>query len=322
MSRRAFLGGAGVVMLAGCGAASSRAVSPGRYRWSRLAAAGPFRKSYNFPVHVAPGGRFMLLQSEGCWSSRDAVTWERRPLPPSGSNMAYMQTIFHNGATWVLGRHRGDYLDFAIDPAIQRTSDWERWEALGQASGFPQVIFAAAASFAGWMWMIGGHRGGQAVAEVWRSRDGLEWEAMPSPPWSPRTGAKAVVFGGRMLVIGGGALDGPASNDVWSTDDGKTWRRDCAQIAPERPVGFVPQVFDDRLWLVGANRSGSFQSAMLVSQDAKSWQPVSAPWSARGGVATWVNGDRMYLTGGKHSHVERGQTVFVYSNDVWAMSRR
>ncbi|MBA4048336.1 MAG: hypothetical protein C0476_07340 [Sphingomonas sp.] len=309
-------------MLAGCGNGPPRVALPSAYRWARLTAAGPFRKSYNFPVHVAPDGRFMLMQSEGCWSSRDAVQWQRQPLPSSGSNMAYMPTIFHAGAAWALGRHRGDYLNFKIDPAIQRTTDWATWEALGQASGFPQLVFAASTSFDGWMWIIGGYRRGGAVAEVWRSRDGLHWEAMPPPPWSPRTGAKAVVFGGRMLVIGGGELDGPASNDIWSTDDGKTWRRDCAQIAPERPVGFAAQVFDDRLWLVGANRSGSFQSAMLVSDDAKRWQPVNAPWSARGGVATWVDRDRLYLTGGKHSHVDRGETVFVYSNDVWAMSRR
>lgn len=321
ISRRSFLGGAGAAVVAGCGNGPALPLSSENYRWSKLIAAGPFRKNYNFPVHVAPDGRFMLLQAESCWSSRDAVQWQRQSLPPSGSNTAYMQTIFHDGATWAIGRHQGNYLDFTIEPIIQQTSNWENWEQLGYASSLPKLIFAASTSFNRWMWMIGGYRRGGAVAEVWRSRDALHWEQLPPPPWRPRAAAKAIVFRGRLLVIGGGEVDGPASNDVWSTDDGKTWRRDCPQIAPEQPVGFAPQVFDDRLWLVGANRSGSFQSEMLVSDDAQNWQPVRAPWSARGGVATWVHENRMFLTGGKHSHVERGETVFVYSNDVWAMTR-
>lgn len=321
LSRRQLLYGAGVAALAGCARAPAVPASLPNYRWSRLIPAGPFRKNYNFPVHVAPDGRFMLLQSERCWSSRDAIRWHPEPLPPSGSNTAYMPTLFHDGATWVLGRHRGNYQEYAIDPLIQRTANWQRWEAVGEAPDFPELIFATAASFGGWIWIIGGYRKGQAVAEVWRSRDGLRWEAMPKPPWSPRAAAKAVVFHDRLLIIGGGEIDGVASNDIWSTVDGKLWRRDCAQIAPERPVGFSPQVFDDRLWLVGANRSGSFRSEMLVSDDAKNWVPVRAPWSPRGGVATWVDGSRMLMTGGKNSHVERGETVFVYSNDVWAMTR-
>ena len=31
---------------------------------------------------------------------------------------------------------------------------------------------------------------------------------------------------------------------------------------------------------------------------------------------------KMYLTGGKSSYVERGETKFVYSNDIWTMRRK
>lgn len=85
--------------------------------------------------------------------------------------------------------------------------------------------------------------------------------------------------------------------------------------------GGTPVAFDDRLWLIGANRSGTFSSAVLVSTDGRSWQPLSAPWSPRGGVAAWVRDGMLYMTGGKFSTVERGETVFTYSNDVWRMPR-
>ncbi|WP_299419446.1 hypothetical protein [Sphingomonas bacterium] len=43
--------------------------------------------------------------------------------------------------------------------------------------------------------------------------------------------------------------------------------------------------------------------------------------SPRGGVATWTDGRRLYLTGGKYSEERGGETRFIYSNDVWAMER-
>jgi hypothetical protein len=79
-------------------------------------------------------------------------------------------------------------------------------------------------------------------------------------------------------------------------------------------------VYDDKLWLVGANRDGGFSRAVLVTNDGVSWKEETAPWSPRGGVATWVFDDKLYMTGGKYSVTEDGQLKFIYSNDVWYMA--
>jgi hypothetical protein len=105
---------------------------------------------------------------------------------------------------------------------------------------------------------------------------------------------------------------------VWSTADGTTWRRETPQIAAEE-AGGSPVVWRDRLWLVGANRTGRFSSAVLVTDDGQRWQSESAPWPARGGVAVWTRGDSLFMTGGKHSQVVRGETVFTYYSDVWLL---
>jgi hypothetical protein len=80
-------------------------------------------------------------------------------------------------------------------------------------------------------------------------------------------------------------------------------------------------MFDGKLWLVGANRSGGFTSSMIVTANGRTWERIEAPWSPRGGVATWTDGARMYLTGGKYSREVGGEWQFEYSNDVWAMER-
>jgi hypothetical protein len=291
-----------------------------RYVWERLSEHAAFPTSYNYPVHVARDGRFVALHPQGTWTSTDGVTWSRGSLPFSGLNSAYLSYVQHEGATWALGSHTGDYLRFSIHPIVKRTADYRTWTTVGRSTSLPKRVFYAAASFRGRLWMLGGYDGARETSEVWRSTDGLTWElAVRAAPWGPRMSSKAVVFRDRLFLLGGGKLDGPNANDVWSSANGVDWERETTAIAPEEPVGYSPVVYDGHLWLVGANRSGRFTSEMLVSADGKWWRAVSAPWSARGGVAVWTDGRSLFLTGGKSSRVEHGETIFTYNNDVWRM---
>jgi hypothetical protein len=292
------------------------------YGWTRLTPAAAYPGRYNFPVHVLPDGRFAALHPDGVWLSADGASWSKSAPPPAGMNTPNLSYVQHGGASWALGAIEGDYRAFRIDPLIRRTTEYRRWEEVGRSASLPPVILYAAASFRGWIWILGGQDSAGARAGVWRSSDGLAWEEMRQPPWSRRAGARAVVFRERLFLIGGGEVDGPPLNDVWSTADGLDWRRESAGIAPQSPVGYTPVAFDDRLWLVGANRSGAFTSEMLVSDDGRTWRPVTAPWSPRGAVAAWTKDGALYITGGKYSVERGGRQEFVYSNDVWRMRRR
>lgn len=293
------------------------------YEWERLVETAAFPASYNFPVHVSEDGVFVALHPKGTWRSRDGAEWTSSPLPAAVLNSAYMNYVFHDGGAWALGRHIGSYEKFEIDPLILRTRDYSTWETVGRSETFPHVVFSASTSFQGALWILGGYDGRSDSGSVWRSTNGLDWiKAVDVAPWGARSGAKAIVFKGRIFLIGGGVLDGATANDVWSSADGITWSLETSMIAPEAPVGFTPIVFDDQLWLVGANRSGAFKSEMLVSDDGKTWRPAAAPWSPRGGVAAWVHGQFLYMTGGKYSVEHLGETRFIYSNDVWRMRRK
>jgi|UPI0008310C4B hypothetical protein len=326
-SRRDSLALLATAAIAACQKAAVGAAPPeaAGYRWRQLTKAAAFPTSYNYPVHAVPDGRFVALHPQGTWSSRDGAEWTRESLPPSGSNSAYLGTLQHRGGAVALGRHTGNYLDFQIDPVIAATADYRAW-TMRQADNLPAVIFYGHASFDDHLWILGGFDGQALSNAVWRSSDGIAWERMPDPPWSPRAQPTAAVMGDRLLLIGGGAIDGmPGSersnSEVWATADGKSWERIAERVGTPDPVGFRPQMFDGKLWLVGANRSGGFTSSMIVTADGRSWDRVEAPWSPRGGVATWTDGARMYLTGGKYSREIGGEWQFEYSNDVWAMER-
>jgi hypothetical protein len=92
----------------------------------------------------------------------------------------------------------------------------------------------------------------------------------------------------------------------------------------DRMPGFAgnsPIVFDGKLWLVGANRDGAFGKSSLTTEDGLTWKEEAAPWSPRGGVATWIYDGKLFITGGKYSVTENGVIRFIYSNDVWSMAR-
>lgn len=319
-TRRELLAAGSLATLAGCAGPGERADAA---QWERLTAAAPYPGSYNFPVHVLDDGRFVALHPEGIWSSRDGADWIREPIPPSGANNTYFGHVRHAGASWALAQVTGNYENFALEPLVRRTADFRAWETLGRSATLPRLVFPAVASFGGALWLLGGFDGTQANKAIWRSTDGLAWErAVAAAPWSPRQGSRVLAFRDRLWLFGGGPIDGAINSDVWSSPDGLTWRRETERVADPQPFGFTPQAYADRLWLVGANRSGSFRSEMLVSDDGREWRPMRAPWSPRGAPATWTDGRRMFLTGGKYSTPDpaTGQPRFIYSNDVWAMS--
>jgi hypothetical protein len=300
----------------------ARASADVLYRWEELTPAAAFPPAYNFPVFVARDGRFVGLHPEGAYESRDGIVWTASMLPASGLNSAYLSYVEHAGAVFALGRHQGNYENFILDPIIQRTSDFITWDQIGRSATLPSLIFYAAASFAGSIWIIGGHDGRAESAAIWRSADGLAWErVVDAAPFGPRCRVNVVVFDGRLWMLGGGLLDGDIRGDVWSSPDGINWTKEADAVSDPLPTGFTAVAFDGRLWLLGANRGGGFASSSLVSRDGRSWEAADAPWSPRGGIGAWVHEGSLYITGGKYSRPGSGGDLeFIYSNDVWRMT--
>ena len=124
------------------------------------------------------------------------------------------------------------------------------------------------------------------------------------------------------MIDGDKELNPGSHNEVWSSEDGINWSQE--KMKTQRAGGGTPVVFDDKLLFVGANRNdGNFDNAVTVSADGLTWHSESAPWSPRGGVAVWIFDNKLFMTGGKYSYKEtNGEIKFVYSNDVWVMSKK
>jgi hypothetical protein len=313
----------------GCAANNKIAAEKSKpsYVWQQMTDKAAYPQSYNYPVFVLNDE--MLALNNGGWLSKNGKDWTKTALPESGLNSAYQKFVQLGGAVYALGAMRGNYLDFKLSTKIMRTRDGKTWEVLSEKSNLPERVFYGATVFKDKIWLAGGFDGKNYYNDVWNSDDGVNWRRVAeNVAWTPRTARSLVVFNDKIWLFGGGVIDGDKTNnpnagkEVWASGDGANWTP--IKINAPRMPGGTPVVFDGKLWMVGANRNtGDFGSAVFVSDDGVNWRELSAPWTPRGAVAAWVFGERLFVTGGKYSYTEpNGEIKFVYSNDVWAMSRR
>jgi hypothetical protein len=298
----------------------------GEYVWTNVTDAAQFPQGYNYPVFVMNDGNLLALNNGG-WTSNDGKNWTKTGLPESGLNSAYQKFVQFNGAIYALGAMQGNYLNFKISTKISRTRDGKIWETVAEKSNLPERVFYGATVFKDKIRLVGGFDGKRYYNDVWNSNDGVTWTRVAEKTvWSPRNPSITIVFKDKIWMMGGGVIDGEKNEnpnsykELWASEDGIGWTQ--IKTNSTRKWRGNPVVFDNKLWLAGANRGGTFESAVWFSDDGANWQELSAPWSPRGAVAVWVFDDKLFLTGGKSSHTENGEIKFVYSNDVWAMSKK
>ncbi len=298
------------------------------YSWTRVTESAAYPVGYNYPVFVA-NNRMWAFHNDGIWYSTDAKNWTKAKLPLVRRNPYEARYVQFNNAVYALGQNQGNYVDgIKFSSIVRRTTDFEKWEVVAEKSNLPDRVFYGSVVFDGKIWLLGGFDGKDYYNDVWNSSDGVSWTRVsPRAAWSPRNVGhigNAVVFRNRIWIIGGGVIEGdrtnnPKSNDeIWSSANGVKWTLETDK--PNISALGTPIVFDEKLWLVGANRGdGNFARSSLVTTDGVTWREESAPWSPRGYVATWVFDNKLYITGGKYGGT-KNQPNFIYSNDVWSMT--
>lgn len=296
------------------------------YTWEQLTEHAAYPTSYNYPVFVAKN-RMWAFQGRGNWDSADGKTWTESRLPSIRRNVYETEYVQFKDAVYALGENQGNYEHMRFSSKIRRTIDFTKWETLAEKSNLPGRIFYGFLAFNDKLWLFGGYDGKDYHNDVWNSADGVNWTRVTQhAAWTPRVNPTVAAFKDRIFVIGGGVIDGTPNSypnsdkEIWSSANGTDWIKESGNMQ-NRAGGGKPVLFDGKLWLVGANRDGNFARSCLVSDDAVNWREESAPWSPRGGAAAWVFDGKLYMTGGKYSVTENGEIRFIYSNDVWAMTK-
>jgi hypothetical protein len=284
------------------------------YKWIECTANAAFLKSYNFQL-FAVGDTIWAFHPQGNWYSMNGEDWAKSSLPNSISNLAFLDYVQFNNSILGLGHFKGNIERYKLSTEIYQTTDLKTWTLLAKESNLPRRFFYHPFVFHNKIWIIGGSDDYDSFADIWNSEDGVHWvKQADNLPFGKREGSQFVIFNNRVYML---------NNDVWSSADGLNWREETKELVKGEPIfGYAAVVFDNRIWLLGCNRSGRFKSEVLVSADGKKWAAQTAPWSPRGGIAACVYDNKILMTGGKYGGPGiAGQTEFVYSNDVWSLTK-
>lgn len=259
------------------------------------AADGVTQNQFTFKIireHAQPGWRMMLREAP--WRPRD-----------SAGELVFQDRM------WILGGFTPE-----LDKDVWSSSDGQNWTHESDVPTEAGIDIPIAFVLNGHMYVV------DFEGVLFRSSDGRTWEVVSLDlPWKNRRRAGAAVFAGKVWIMGGMTADGQLLNDVWSSSDGEHWTREL-EHAPwcSRQIDHTPQVFANKLWLLGGGAMGSQYHPFVAwndvwcSSDGKDWQCVSeaAPWSPRIWGSTAVYRDRLWLIGGF-----RSEPVWENLGDVW-----
>lgn len=284
------------------------------YKWIECTANADFPKSYNFQLFNFRD-TLWAFHPAGNWYSLNGNEWAKSQLPNCINNLAFLDYVMFNNSILGLGHFEGNIERYELTTEIYQTKDMRTWTLMAKESNLPKRFFYHPFVLNNKIWIIGGTDGKRSFSDIWNSEDGVHWVKQANDmPFGKREGSQFVILNNRVYMI---------NNDVWSSADGLNWVEETKELVKgENIFGGTAVAFDNRIWLLGCNRNGKFASEILVSDNGREWTAQRAPWSPRGGIATCIYKDKIFMTGGKYGGPDiEGQTEFVYSNDVWSLEK-
>lgn len=166
---------------------------------------------------------------------------------------------------------------------------------------FPSRANAAAVSFDGHIWLLGGtdHH------DVWRSADGKVWTEVADA-------IEPSIVGNGTVVIHDGKLWAVTDEGVWNSADGIAWTLLTAEPDFCKRTGFSLISWQDALWLVGGRSECADGGELWRSTDGVAWERKGhftieptlpegdCTMSATGivGAAIFAQGDEIHVLGG------------------------
>ena len=288
----------------------------GEYVWTKLLDSADWRKSYNFQM-LSIRDTLWVFHFDGNWYSTNGKEWTKSTLPNSIGNLAFLDYVLFKDAVYGIGHFEGNIENFAFKNEIYKTTDCRQWETVSKKSNLPERFFYHPFVFDNKLWIIGGEDKNTLYPDIWNSADGITWiKQKDNLPFGKRSRSQIVLLNGKLFLL---------DNDVWSSTDGLNWQKETDEIIKgEKVFGYAAVAYQNRIWLLGCNRSGKFKSQVFVSDDGRNWQGQEAPWTPRGAIAATVYQNKIYMTGGKYGGFTKDGTTteFVYSNDVWTLGKK
>lgn len=243
--------------------------------WERAVADAPWpaRSAHNVVVHegtlwlMAGEDRDQGITYNDVWRSTDGFEWELVTASAEWQPRYFAGATSKDGALWIMGGLTPDArlndvwksTDGAHWQEVTASADWDPRAAFGCASHRGNLVIAGGAHF--------NEEGIQLYnnSDIWLSVDGVDWTRGPDEITARDTPAM-ISYAGQLWLTGGFNSFGDEEsapiflNDVYTSIDGMHW----SKVIPEAPWnprrGHSLIGHDDKLWLIGGERSTSISS--------------------------------------------------------------
>lgn len=243
--------------------------------WERAVADAPWpaRRGHNVVVHE---GALWLMGGEDraqgktfndVWRSTDGIAWQEVTPAAEWPARYFAGAASNDGALWIMGGLTPD--DRLND--VWKSTDGASWELVTAAADWdPRGSFGCAAHRGKLVIAGGAHFNEQGIQlynnwDVWLSANGQDWERAPEFI-SPRDTPAMISYAGQLWLTGGFSSFGDEFsedvflNDVYTSLDGLHWHQVVESAPWEARRGHSLIGHDNKLWLIGGERSTRISS--------------------------------------------------------------
>jgi hypothetical protein len=190
-----------------------------------------------------------------------------------------------------------------------KSADLLQWNQKTKVTSIP-LTNPLLVGFKGKIWMFGSSDSLNRFVSAWNSDDAVHWNKMAdSISFGPITNLRMIVFKKKLLLL---------SDHLWESENGTDWKKVPTSAVPSFHQA-TPIQFNNLLWIFGAGSKQLSATKILVSENARQWDTIDAPWLERSAPAVCILRGKIFIGGGNHRVISGNTTRDSLLNDIWQM---
>jgi hypothetical protein len=279
-----------------------------RYRWTKLSDSAAFLPTDRLQF-LNIRDTLWVFHPNGNYYSTDGTSFQLSSLEPKLSGPAIPCYLFSNNRLIsVVAAKSGVTTDSSL-MITYKSADLLQWNQKTKVTSIP-FINPLLIGFKGKIWMFGASDSLNQYVSAWNSDDAIHWTKMgDSISFGPITDRRMIVFKKKLLLL---------SDYLWESENGTDWKKVPTSAVPSLNEA-TPIQFNTLLWIFGAGSKQQSAAKILVSENARQWDTIDAPWPERLSPAVCIMRGKIFIGGGNHPVISGNNTRDSLLNDIWQM---
>jgi hypothetical protein len=250
-----------------------------------------------------------VFHPNGNYYSTDGTSFQLSGLEAKLSGSTIPGYLFSNNKLISVVAAKRDATTDSSLMITYKSADLLQWNQKTKVTSIP-LINPLLIGFKGKIWMFGAGDSLDRFVSAWNSDDAIHWTRMAdSISLGPITNRRMIVFKKKLLLL---------SDHLWESENGTDWKKVPTSAVPSLNHA-TPIQFNNLLWIFGAGSKQQSAPKILVSENARQWDTIDAPWPERLSPAVCIMRGKIIIGGGNHPVISGNNTRDSLLNDIWQM---